>query len=72
MWCIPRVNAEYVARMGDVLDLYAEQPTSNEPVVSFDESLELHYVPKHASWLKMDVHRRARPREIGSRVLGSP
>jgi transposase len=38
MWCIPTVNAEYVARMEDVLDLYAEQPSLNEPVVSFDES----------------------------------
>src|SRR3954471_14893396 len=38
MWCIPTVNAEYVARMEDVLDLYAEQPSENEPVVSFDES----------------------------------
>ena len=26
MWCIPTVNAEYVARMEDVLDLYAEPP----------------------------------------------
>ena len=26
MWCIPEVNAEYVARMEDVLDLYAEEP----------------------------------------------
>ena len=26
MWCIPKVDAEYVARMEDVLDLYAEQP----------------------------------------------
>jgi hypothetical protein len=24
MWCIPQVDAEYVARMEDVLDLYAE------------------------------------------------
>jgi transposase len=24
MWCIPRVDADYVARMEDVLDLYAE------------------------------------------------
>jgi transposase len=38
MWCIPKVNAEYVARMEDVLDLYAEQPRVNEPVVSFDET----------------------------------
>jgi hypothetical protein len=26
MWCIPRVNGEFVARMEDVLDLYAEAP----------------------------------------------
>jgi hypothetical protein len=24
MWCIPRVDGPYVARMEDVLDLYAE------------------------------------------------
>ena len=26
-WCVPRVDGEYVARMEDVLDLYAEPPT---------------------------------------------
>src|SRR5246127_3798417 len=26
MWCIPQVDGEYVARMEDVLDLYAEAP----------------------------------------------
>ena len=38
MWCIPKVDAEYVARMEDVLDLYAEAPDSRRPVVCFDES----------------------------------
>jgi transposase len=38
MWCIPKVDAEYVARMEDVLDLYAEAPDPNRPVVCFDES----------------------------------
>jgi transposase len=38
MWCIPKVDAEYVARMEDVLDLYAEPPDPKRPVVSFDES----------------------------------
>jgi transposase len=38
MWCIPQVDAEYVARMEDVLDLYAEAPDSDRPVVCFDES----------------------------------
>jgi transposase len=38
MWCIPQVDAEYVARMEDVLDLYAEAPDPKHPVVCFDES----------------------------------
>lgn len=38
MWCIPKVDAEYVARMEDVLDLYAETPDPKRPVVCFDES----------------------------------
>lgn len=38
MWCIPEVNAEYVARMEDVLELYAEAPDPLRPVVCFDET----------------------------------
>jgi len=38
MWCIPEVDADYVARMEDVLDLYAEPPDPKRPVVCFDES----------------------------------
>jgi transposase len=38
MWCIPEVNGEYVARMEDVLDLYAEAADPKHPVVCFDES----------------------------------
>jgi hypothetical protein len=38
MWCIAKVDGEYIARMEDVLDLYAEQPDPKHPVVSFDES----------------------------------
>lgn len=38
MWCIPKVDAQYVARMEDVLDLYAETPDPQHPVVCFDES----------------------------------
>jgi transposase len=38
MWCIPKVDGEYVARMEDVLDLYAEPPDPKRPVVCFDES----------------------------------
>src|SRR5258708_6380046 len=38
MWCIPQVDGNYVARMEDVLDLYAEAPDPRRPVVCFDES----------------------------------
>lgn len=38
MWCIPTINGEYVARMEDVLDLYAEAPDPLQPVVCFDET----------------------------------
>jgi len=38
MWCIPKVDAEFVARMEDVLELYAEEPDQQRPVVCFDET----------------------------------
>ncbi len=38
MWCIPKLDGEYVARMEDVLDLYAEAPDPQKPVICFDES----------------------------------
>ena len=38
MWCIPKVDAAFVAAMEDVLDLYAEAPDPKRPVISFDES----------------------------------
>jgi transposase len=38
MWCIAQIDADYVARMEDVLDLYAEAPDPKRPVVCFDES----------------------------------
>ena len=38
MWCIPKVDAEFVARMEDVLELYAAVPDEHHPVVCFDET----------------------------------
>lgn len=38
MWCIPKVDAEFVARMEDVLTLYAEPADERKPVVCFDET----------------------------------
>lgn len=38
MWCIPEVNAEYVARLEDILDLYTAEEGKRAPVVCFDET----------------------------------
>lgn len=38
MWCIPKVDAHFVARMEDVLELYAEAADPRRPVVCFDET----------------------------------
>jgi transposase len=38
MWCIPAVDAEFVARMEDLLDLYTATPPRTMPVVCFDET----------------------------------
>lgn len=38
MWCIPSIDAEYVARMEDVLELYSARPGAGEAVVCFDET----------------------------------
>lgn len=38
MWCIPKVDAAYVAAMEDILDLHGEPPDPGHPVIRFDES----------------------------------
>jgi hypothetical protein len=43
MWCVPRLDDEYIARMEDVLALYERPYSSNEPVVCLDERpVQLH------------------------------
>ena len=37
-WCIPKVSADFVAHMEDVLELYAEPYDPQRPVVCFDET----------------------------------
>ena len=37
-WCIPKVSSEFVAAMGDVLELYAEPRDPERPVVCFEET----------------------------------
>jgi hypothetical protein len=38
MWCVAKIDGEYIARMEDLLDLYAEPHDPKRPVVCFDES----------------------------------
>lgn len=40
MWCIRKVDADFIARMEDILDLYAQPADPRFPVVSFDEGLK--------------------------------
>jgi hypothetical protein len=37
MWCVPKLNAEYIERMEDVLDVYARPYDPKEPIVCMDE-----------------------------------
>ena len=37
MWCVPELTPEYVARMEDVLRVYARPVKASEPVVCLDE-----------------------------------
>jgi len=37
-WCIPKIDAEYVWRMEDVLELYADPLDVEQPVICFDET----------------------------------
>lgn len=40
MWCIPRFDADFVAQMEAILDLYAEPHDPARPVVCFDEAFK--------------------------------
>jgi transposase len=37
MWCVPEIDAEFVGRMEDVLELYAREHDVREPVLCLDE-----------------------------------
>jgi hypothetical protein len=37
MWCVPELNDEFIERMENVLELYAQPFKWNEPVVALDE-----------------------------------
>jgi len=37
MWCVPKLDEEYVIRMEDVLETLAKPLNEREPVVALDE-----------------------------------
>jgi transposase len=37
MWCVPELDAQYIERMEDILDLYSQPYNFDEPVVCLDE-----------------------------------
>lgn len=37
-WCIPKIDAEYVWRMEEILELYGDPLDLNKPVICFDET----------------------------------
>ena len=40
MWCIPKLDAQFVAKMEQILDLYAMPFNPKQPVVNFDEAIK--------------------------------
>lgn len=40
MWCIGTMDADYIAQMEHVLDIYAEEAGEDYPVVNFDEAMK--------------------------------
>lgn len=40
MWCLPTLDADFIAQMESVLDLYAEPSDEKRPVVNFDEAMK--------------------------------
>ena len=43
MWCVPKLDDEYIERMEDVLDTLAKPMNPEEPVVALDERpVQLH------------------------------
>ncbi|MDZ7867945.1 MAG: IS630 family transposase [Rheinheimera sp.] len=40
MWCIGTIDADYIAQMEHVLDIYAEEADEDYPVVNFDEAMK--------------------------------
>ena len=40
MWCVGNMNANYIAQMEHILDVYARPKNSAEPIINFDEAMK--------------------------------
>ena len=60
MWCVPELNAEYIERMEEVLEIYERPYNPQEPVVCLDEKP----VVLHG---EVRAEKRARPGTLAKR-----
>ena len=58
MWCVPSLDDEYIARMEDLLRLYARPLTEDEPVFCLDEKPVCLHAEKRRSMIARDGSRR--------------
>ena len=40
MWCLGKIDANYIAQMEEILTLYAQPSNPDEPVINFDEAMK--------------------------------
>lgn len=48
MWCIPKLDEEYIRRMEDILDIYEREYDEKEPVICIDEKPAVLHEDKRA------------------------
>ena len=58
MWCVPRLDDEYIERMEDLLRLYARPLSWQEPVICLDEKPVCLHAEKRQTQIAYDGSRR--------------
>jgi hypothetical protein len=58
MWCVPRLDEEYVSRMENLLRIYAKPFNVDEPVFCLDEKPICLHAEKRKSLIARDGSRR--------------
>ncbi|KTD14324.1 Uncharacterised protein [Legionella israelensis] len=60
MWCIPTFDADYVAHMEEILDLYFKPEDPLQPVVNLDEAMKQQITDTHDSILASPVKQQSK------------